>query len=186
MKIAVYCGSSSGKDTSFSEKTKILGEYLASAGIDIVYGGGKVGLMGCIADAVLDKGGKVFGVIPKALSDREIAHPNLTELTIVTDMHKRKARMAEMSDAFVALPGGAGTLEEIFEAWTWGQLGYHSKPVAFYNISGYFNGLLAMLEEMGKGGFIKQQYLDSLIIADNPKELKTSILSFKAPEKKWT
>lgn len=175
MTIAVYCGSSSGKNPAFMKETKRLGESLAASGIDIVYGGGRTGLMGCIADAVLEKGGKVYGVIPEALVDREVAHQGLTELTVVRDMHERKARMAEKADAFAALPGGAGTLEEIFEAWTWGRLGYHSKPVAFYNIAGYYDGLIETLQGMVKQEFINRQMIDGLIISDTPEELIASI-----------
>ena len=119
MRIAVFCGSSIGENPEFAQATRALGHYLAMNGVDLVYGGGNVGLMGVVADAFLEKGAQVYGVIPEYLKDRELAHPGLTELKIVADMHERKAAMARMADAFVALPGGVGTLEEIFEAWTW-------------------------------------------------------------------
>ncbi len=185
MRVAVFCGSSSGNNPEFIRATKALGQYLAENGIDIVYGGGKVGLMGVIADAVIDNGGKVYGVIPQYLKDKEIAHRNITELSVVSDMHERKACMAEMADAFVALPGGAGTLEEIFEAWTWAQLGHHNKPCAFYNIDGFYNQLIGMIEQMSATGFLKPEYAEMLIHTSDPVELLSSINRYKAPEQKW-
>ncbi len=186
MKIAIFCGSSSGESPAFVEATKILGRYLANNGVDLVYGGGKVGLMGAIADSFLESGGKVYGVIPEHLKDREIAHQGLIELKVVADMHERKSTMANMADAFVALPGGAGTLEEIFEAWTWAQLGHHSKPCAFYNVNGFYNPLIGMISTMSKAGFLKSEYAEMLIHTDNPKDLLSSIKTYKAPKQKWT
>lgn len=186
MKIAVFCGSSSGENPEFVKATKALGCFLANNGIDLVYGGGKVGLMGAIADSFLESGGKVYGVIPEHLKEKEIAHQALTELKVVADMHERKATMAQMADAFVALPGGSGTLEEIFEAWTWAQLGHHSKPCAFYNINGFYNPLIEMILQMSGAGFLKAQYAEMLIHTDEPSSLLSAIKSYKAPKQKWT
>lgn len=185
MKIAVFCGSSSGKDPRFVETTQELGKYLAEQGIEVVYGGGNVGLMGTIATTVLDNGGKVYGVIPEYLKSKEIAHPNLTELHVVSDMHERKAKMAELADAFVALPGGAGTLEEIFEVWTWAQLGHHEKPCAFYNVMGFYEPLMSMVQQMSDAGFIRSQYIDMLIDADQPQELLAELRAYQPPQRKW-
>lgn len=185
MKIAVFCGSSSGEHPDFVRETKALGHYLATNGIDLVYGGGHVGLMGAIADAFLEKGRHVYGVIPEHLKEKEIAHQGLTELRVVADMHERKAAMAQMADAFVALPGGAGTLEEIFEAWTWAQLGHHSKPCAFYNINGFYDPLIKMISTMSASGFLKAQYADMLIHTHQPETLLSSIHAYIPPKQKW-
>lgn len=186
MRIAIFCGSSKGNNPEFIDGTRKLGNYLADNGVDLVYGGGKVGLMGAIADAFLESGGKVFGVIPEHLKDKEIAHLGLTELSVVSDMHERKATMAKMADAFVALPGGAGTLEEIFEAWTWAQLGHHSKSCAFFNINGFFDPLIEMITKMLDSEFLKKQYADMLINTDNPQLLLSSIRAYVPPKVKWT
>jgi len=185
MKVAVYCGSSSGNKTEYIEQTKVLGKFLAQNKIDIVYGGGRVGLMGTIADCVLEHGGKVYGVIPEKLKEKELAHTGVTDLKIVKNMHERKAVMAEMADAFITLPGGAGTLEEIFEAWTWAQLGYHNKPCAFYNIDGFYDELFMMIEKMTKTGFLKKEYYSMLINTSNIEDLIFSIKNYKAPKEKW-
>lgn len=186
MKIAIFCGSSSGENPTFVKATKALGCFLASNGVDLVYGGGKVGLMGVIADSFLENNRKVYGVMPEHLKQKEIANQNLTELKIVSDMHERKATMAQMADAFVALPGAAGTLEEIFEAWTWVQLGYHSKPCAFYNINGFYNPLIEMISHMSESDFLKEKYAEMLIHTDKPSSLLSSIKSYNAPKQKWT
>lgn len=186
MKIAVFCGSSCGNNPEFVKETKELGYFLADNRIDLVYGGGNVGLMGAIADAFLERGGNVYGVIPEHLKEKEIAHQKLTELTVVADMHERKATMAKMADAFVALPGGSGTLEEIFEAWTWAQLGQHSKPCAFYNINGFYNPLIEMISRMSESGFLNAQYAKMLIHTDESLSLLSLIKSYKAPKQKWT
>jgi len=186
MKIAVFCGSSTGNDPAYVNEAKKLGECFAKNGIDLIYGGGKVGLMGTIANAVLENNGQVFGVIPEYLKEKEIAHEGLTELYVVADMHERKAKMASMADAFVALPGGAGTLEEIFEAWTWAQLGHHSKPCALYNINGFYQHLLALITNMTDSGFLSAEYSEMLILADTPKALLCSIEAYQPPAKKWT
>lgn len=186
MKIAVYCGSRSGSDPKFARAAEALGAYLGSHGIDVVFGGGHVGLMGIVADAVLAHGGKVYGVIPEHLRDRELAHPGLTELFVVADMHERKAKMAELADGFVALPGGIGTLEEIFEAWTWGQLGFHHKPCALYNVDGFYDPLLAMAQRMEEKGFLKQEYIDMLVLADTPEQLVDGFRRYRPPHEKWS
>ncbi len=185
MTLAVFCGSSTGNKIEYEKATKSFGKYLALNNIDVVYGGGKVGLMGILADTVLEHGGKVCGVIPEKLKDKELAHTELTKLIIVKDMHERKATMAELSDAFVALPGGAGTLEEIFEVWTWAQLGFHNKPCAFYNTDGFYNKLIDMLYSMSDEGFLKKEYVDMLINTDNEEELISSLKNYKAPKEKW-
>lgn len=142
--------------------------------------------MGIAADAVLAHGGKVYGVIPEHLRDRELAHPGLTELFVVADMHERKAKMAELADGFVALPGGIGTLEEIFEAWTWGQLGFHHKPCALYNVDGFYDPLLAMVQRMEAVGFLKQEYIDMLVLADTPEQLVDGFSRYRPPHEKWS
>ena len=144
---------------------------MATDGIGLVYGGASVGLMGAVADAALAAGGHVIGVIPEALERREVAHRGLSELRVVRSMHERKALMAELSDAFVALPGGVGTLEELFEVWTWAQLGYHAKPCALYNIGGFFTGLLAFLDHATSAGFVKPETRQMLIVEDDQARL---------------
>ncbi|PKH06895.1 TIGR00730 family Rossman fold protein [Moritella sp. Urea-trap-13] len=186
MRIAVFCGSSSGDNPEFIKATVMLGKFFANNGIDVVYGGSKVGLMGVIADSVLAHGGKVYGVIPEHLKNKEIAHQNLTELKVVSDMHERKAIMAEMADAFVALPGGVGTLEEIFEALTSAQLGLHTKPCAFYNVLGFYDQLMNMVDHMSYSGFLTREYAEMIINTDNPETLLSSIQSYKPPAPKWT
>ncbi|KAA1174245.1 TIGR00730 family Rossman fold protein [Marinobacter salinexigens] len=186
MKIAVYCGSRAGNNELYAQSARELGEYMGHHGIDLVFGGGHVGLMGIIADAVLDNGGRVYGVIPEHLRDRELAHDSLTELHVVRDMHERKAKMAELADGFVALPGGIGTLEEIFEAWTWGQLGFHHKPCALYNVNGFYEPLLAMVREMEVEGFLKQEYIDMVIVEQTPEQLVARFRGYRPPHEKWT
>lgn len=185
MKVAVYCGSRSGNEPLYAEKAKELGEFFGNNGIDLVFGGGHVGLMGIIADAVLASGGKVYGVIPEHLRDRELAHTGLTELFVVKDMHERKAKMAELADGFAALPGGIGTLEEIFEVWTWAQLGVHQKPCAFYNVNGFYNPLLEMVRTMVATGFVSQQYLDMIVLAQTPTDLVDGFRAYAPPQEKW-
>ena len=186
MKIAVFCGSSRGNDECFAEATEVFGQYMASHGMDLVFGGGKVGLMGVVADAVLAGGGEVYGVIPESLRDRELAHQGLTRLDVVGSMHERKALMADMADAFVALPGGPGTMDEIFEAWTWGQLGYHNKPCAFYNVNGYYDELLAFIGKMSGAGFLKPEYADMVIVEQQPDALVAALKNYQPPVRKWS
>jgi len=185
MKIAVFCGSSSGNNIEYTNATKELGKFFVENNIEVVYGGGNVGLMGVIADSVMENGGKVYGVIPEKLQEKELAHKGITELHIVSNMHERKAMMADMADAFVVLPGGAGTLEEIFEVWTWAQLGFHNKPCAFLNVNGFYDKLFEMIEGMCDAKFLKQEYLDMLIQTDKQEELLKAIKEYVPPKDKW-
>jgi uncharacterized protein (TIGR00730 family) len=155
--ICVFCGSSNGGDAAYLEAAGAFGTIAAERGLRIVYGGASVGLMGALADAVLAAGGEVVGVMPRALVDREIAHNGLTRLHVVETMHERKALMAELADAFIALPGGLGTLEELFEVWTWGMLGLHDKPFGLLNVSGYYDGLIAFLDHARDSGFVRER-----------------------------
>ncbi|MFI9011513.1 TIGR00730 family Rossman fold protein [Actinosynnema sp. NPDC053489] len=166
MRVCVFCGSSSGR-VRHVEAAREVGRALAERGIGVVYGGGRVGTMGALADGALAAGGSVVGVIPRNLVEWEVAHGNLTELRVVSSMHERKALMAELSDAFVALPGGAGTLEELFEVWTWAQLGLHAKPVGLLDVDGYFAHLLRMIDHMVAEGFLKPPYRDMLLVDDD-------------------
>jgi uncharacterized protein (TIGR00730 family) len=161
MKVAVFTGSAVGPE-SHVRAVAAFARGLAEAGVGIVYGGGAVGLMGVLADAALAAGGDVIGVMPRHLVDRERAHRGLPRLDVVEDMHQRKARMAELADAFIGLPGGAGTLEELFEAWTWSQLGLHSKPVALLNVDGFFEPLLTQLHDMARAGYLSDGTLGAL------------------------
>lgn len=147
-----------GTDTIFAEQARLTGEMIAKAGKTLVYGGGRSGLMGIVADSALAAGGKVIGVIPQGLADKELAHPDLTELYVVQDMHQRKTKMSELSDAFIALPGGSGTLEEIFEQWTWAQLGIHLKPCAFLNINGFYDDLIRFIDVTATKVLIKSRF----------------------------
>jgi uncharacterized protein (TIGR00730 family) len=166
-RLAVYCGSSIGTDPAFADTARALGEEMAARGIGLVYGGGKLGLMGVVADAVLNAGGEAHGVIPQALTDLEVAHRGLTELHVVDNMHERKAKMTDLTDAFVALPGGIGTFDELFEAWTWNALGYHAKPFSLLNVSGFWDGLIEFLDHTTRSGFMSQARRDQLIVADS-------------------
>ena len=185
MTLAIFCGSSTGNNIEYENATKSFGKFLALNNINVVYGGGRVGLMGILADSVLENGGKVHGVIPVKLQEKELAHNELTQLSIVANMHERKAMMAELSDGFVALPGGAGTLEEVFEVWTWAQLGFHNKPCAFFNINGFYDKLIDMLETMSIEGFLKKEYVDMIINTDNEDKLLLALKEYKAPKHKW-
>jgi uncharacterized protein (TIGR00730 family) len=165
-RLAVYCGSSMGSDPAFAALAKALGEEMARRGIGLVYGGGRLGLMGVVADAVMANGGEAYGVIPQALIDLEVAHTGLTELHIVTSMHERKALMTELTDAFVAIPGGIGTLDELFEAWSWNALGYHAKPFALLNCSGFWDGMIDFLDTVTASGFMSPARRAQLLVAD--------------------
>jgi hypothetical protein len=166
-RLAVYCGSSMGTDPAFAETAAALGKEMARRGVDLVYGGGRLGLMGVVADAVLEGGGKVYGVIPQALTDLEVAHKGLTELHTVGSMHERKAKMTELTDAFVALPGGIGTFDELFEAWTWNALGYHAKPFALLNVNGFWDGMIGFLDHVTARGFMSPARRAQLLVADD-------------------
>jgi uncharacterized protein (TIGR00730 family) len=169
--ICVYCGSSFGSDRVYLEAAQDLAQTLVARGIRVVYGGASVGLMGALADATLEAGGEVVGVIPQQLVDREIAHRGLTELRVVQTMHQRKALMAELSDAFVALPGGIGTLEELIEIFTWEQLGIHSKPLGVINTAGYYDGLAGFLDHAVEQGFQHPAQRAKLVLAADAEDL---------------
>ena len=169
-RLAVYCGSAPGVDPAFAAATRDLGRLMAARGIDLVYGGGRLGLMGIIADTVLEHGGKVYGVIPEALVAHEVAHLGCTELHKVADMHERKAKMTELCDAFVALPGGIGTLDELFEAWTWNALGYHSQPLCLLNVNGFWNDLADFMDHVSASGFLSPARRTQLLKAESPSE----------------
>ena len=171
--VCVFCASSAGARPAYVEHARQFGTLLAQAGLTLVYGGGKLGLMGAVADASLQAGGKVIGVIPQLLLDREVGHRGLHDLHIVDDMHQRKKMMSDLSDAFVTLPGGAGTLEELFEVYTWAQLGYHAKPMALLNTENYFTPLLSTLRHAAAEGFLRPAYLELLQVADDPLQLLT-------------
>jgi uncharacterized protein (TIGR00730 family) len=185
MILCVYCGTSSGADPAYLAAAKAAATLFAEQGIDIVYGGATVGLMGAVADAALAAGGKVIGVMPQALVDREIAHPGLSEMHVTQSMHERKALMEQLSNAFVALPGGPGTLDEMIEQWTWGLLGIHAKPCGFLNVNGYFDPLRAMIQRAVAEGFLQQTYADMLVFTDDPAELVAQFRSYVAPAPKW-
>src|SRR6202167_6449552 len=183
--VCVFCGSSSGSDPAYSEAARATGTALVYRGLQLVYGGGKIGLMGALADAVLSAGGKVVGVMPRDLADSEIAHQGLSELHVVETMHERKARMADLGDAFIALPGGTGTLEEIFEQWTWAQLGIHAKPCGFLNVNGYFDPLFALIERMVAEGFMARSFATMLAIETDPDRLLAPFRAYQPPPQKW-
>jgi uncharacterized protein (TIGR00730 family) len=185
--VCVYCGSSFGAKPGYAKAAQAFGRALVDAGLTLVYGGGRVGLMGVIADEVLAAGGRAIGVIPELLVSKEVGHRGLSELHIVPDMHQRKKMMADLSDAFVALPGGAGTLEELFEVFTWAQLGYHQKAVALYNIDGYYDPLVTMLEHTVQEGFMQRAYLDILQIDTDPASLIDKLKHYQPPRQdKWS
>lgn len=185
--ICVYCGSNTGTGEGYVAAAKTLGTLLAERDIELVYGGASKGLMGVLADSVLAAGGKVRGVIPKALLAKEIAHPNLDELHVVNSMHERKFMMAELSEGFIALPGGFGTLEEIVEMLTWAQLGIHRKPCGLLNAGGYFDGLLAFFEHAESQGFVRPAHRQMLLIEPEAARLIDRFASYEAPRvSKWT
>lgn len=185
-RICVYCGSSPGLDDRYADAAKALGRHLVAIGADLVYGGASKGLMGVLADTVLEGGGKVRGVIPQSLVDKEVAHHDLTELHVVSSMHERKTLMAAISDGFVALPGGYGTLEEIIEVLTWGQLQFHEKPCGLLNVNGYFDPLLAFLDHAANEGFLRQAHRQMLLVADTPAELLGLFDQYQPPAtRKW-
>ncbi|MBG6290611.1 MULTISPECIES: TIGR00730 family Rossman fold protein [Pseudomonas] len=177
--ICVFCGASPGATPIYQEAAEALGRHLAENGIQLVYGGGAVGLMGMVANAALAAGGEVIGIIPQSLKDAEVGHSGLTRLEVVDGMHARKARMAELSDAFIALPGGLGTLEELFEVWTWGQLGYHAKPLGLLEVNGFFDPLLAFLDHLVQERFVRQPHRDMLQRAASPAELVDALAAWK-------
>ncbi|MCM3164817.1 TIGR00730 family Rossman fold protein [Metabacillus litoralis] len=180
-RICVFCGSSPGASDLYSEDAAKLGTQLAKEEITLVYGGSKVGIMGVVANAALQAGGEVIGVIPKMLMDRELAHPGLSELIIVHSMHERKAKMEELSDGFVVLPGGPGTMEEFFEVYTWAQLGEHRKPIGMMNSNHYYDKLLAFFDHMIQEQFLKPQYRSMVIVDSDPEQLIQKFRSYEPP-----
>jgi len=184
--VCVFCGSNRGSDPAYTEAARELGRLLAREGIALVYGGGSVGLMGELADAVLGAGGEVIGVIPHALWAREVGHRGLTDLRIVDTMHERKAMMADLADAFIALPGGLGTLEEIFEIWTWAQLGLHRKPVGFLDVKGFYAPLMQFLDRAAAERFLKEAHRAIAVIERDPALLLQRFESWRPPRvEKW-
>jgi uncharacterized protein (TIGR00730 family) len=170
-RLCVFCGSSTGGRTVYADATQRLGKAMAGRGLGLVYGGGHIGLMGILADSVLDSGGSVIGVIPQALVDKELAHERLSELQVVTTMHQRKARMADLADGFLALPGAFGTADELFEILTWAQLGLHAKPIGLLNVAGYFDALRAWLDHAVREGFLRPAHCQLLLEEEDPDRL---------------
>jgi len=163
-RLAVYCGSATPTDPVYIDSARAVGRTLAERGIGVVYGGGRLGLMGAIADSALEAGGEVIGIIPTALVTAEVAHRRLTELHVVDTMHQRKQAFTDLSDGFINLPGGTGTMDELWEALSWAQIGYHAKPVGLLNVAGYYDHLIAFYEKMGEVGFLRQQHRGILLI----------------------
>lgn len=181
-RLAVYCGSATPADPAYVDCARMVGRTLAARGIGIVYGGGRLGLMGALADAALDGGGEVIGVIPEALRDAEVAHRGCTQLHVVPNMHVRKAMFTDLSDGFLTLPGGVGTMDELWEAVSWAQLGYHEKPAGLLNINGYYDHLIAFADHMVQTGFVRPQHRDILIVADNIDRLLANMAAYQPPE----
>jgi uncharacterized protein (TIGR00730 family) len=179
--MCVYCGSRPGVDPRFAQSARDTGSLIGSQGWELVYGGGKVGLMGMVADATLDAGGTVYGVIPQTLIDKEVGHTGLTELHVVDNMHTRKTMMFERADAFVALPGGIGTFEELFEIWTWYQLGMHRKPFGLLNVAGYYDPLIAMLDSMVAQGFLNPAVRELLQVGTDVAEFDRAVDNIELP-----
>jgi len=184
--LAVYCGSQPGRNPAYMDAAIEVGQTLARTGVTLIYGGGKTGLMGAMADAALAAGGRVVGVMPRDLVSREIAHTGLSDLQVVNSMHERKWRMAEIADGFLSLPGGAGTLEEFFEQWTWGQLGFHDKPNALLNVGGYFDPLCATVARMVDEGFLAPAYAQMLIVSADLAEILAAMAAYVPPPPKWS
>lgn len=181
-RIAIYCGSASPTDSAYISAARDVGRTLAERGIAVVYGGGRLGLMGAVADSALEAGGEVIGIIPEALCRAEVAHTGCTELHIVSGMHERKFRFTELSDGFITIPGGVGTMDELWEAISWAQLGYHQKPVGLLNIAGYFDHLIAFNAHMAAVGFVRPQHRDILIIDDKLDDLLSNMASYRPHE----
>jgi uncharacterized protein (TIGR00730 family) len=176
--LCVYCGSSTGVSPAYADAARTLARAMVDEGIGLVYGGGNIGLMGIIATEVLRLGGNATGVIPQALMEREIGHVDLTELHVVKDMHERKAMMAELADGFVAMPGGIGTLEELFEVFTWSQLGFHDKPIGLLNVDGFYDGLIGFLRHVVEQGFLKAAQAELLVCEASPSALLQRFKSY--------
>lgn len=180
-RICVYCGANRGRDPAFAAAARAMGEALARRGIELVTGGGRVGLMGVIADATLEAGGRVTGVIPQALMNKELGHAGLTDLIVTASMHERKAKMAELSDGFVAMPGGLGTYEELFEIWTWAQLGWHHKPCGLLNAAGFYDKLVAFLDGASDAQFLKPEHRAMLVVDADPDRLLDRFAAYTPP-----
>jgi uncharacterized protein (TIGR00730 family) len=183
-RIAVFCGSSNGATDLYIKGAKKLGEELARRNISLVYGGASVGVMGAVADAVLESGGHVIGVMPAFLEEREIAHKNVSELIVVESMHERKAKMAELADGFIALPGGPGTLEEFFEIFTWAQLGLHQKPCGLLNINEYYTPLVSLFNHMTEEQFLQEKYRAMALVDTEPQGLLDQFNTYQPPSVK--
>ncbi len=181
-RIAVYCGSNPGNDPSHKAATLALGDFLARQRIGVVYGGGNVGLMGALADAALAAGGEVIGVIPTSLMAKELGHGGVTTLHVVSTMHERKQLMVDLSDGFIALPGGFGTLDELFETLTWLQLGFHHKPVGLLNIGGFFDGLIDFIRHMRQSGFLKPEHEQCVLVETDHARLLERMQAFQPPQ----
>lgn len=184
--LCVYCGSSPGRRDDYARAARAFATELVARDLGLVYGGASVGIMGTVANAVLDLNGRVTGVIPEALREKELAHPDISEMHVTASMHERKTRMAELSDGFVAMPGGIGTLEELFEIWTWAQLGWHRKPCALFNVAGYYDGLIRFLDHAREEGFLKPPHRDMLIVESDPERLLERMAAYRSPApKRW-
>ncbi|WP_395718132.1 TIGR00730 family Rossman fold protein [Prosthecobacter sp.] len=185
-RICVYCGSNPGNNPAHRAAAHDLGVFLASSDIVLVYGGGHVGLMGAVADGALSKGGEVVGVIPKSLMDKELGHGAVTKLHVVASMHERKQMMVDLSDGFIALPGGFGTLDELFETLTWLQLSFHDKPVGLLNVGGFFDGLIEFIHHMSRQGFLKPEHAACVLVDADPSRLLERMRTFRPPDLgKW-
>jgi len=184
--ICIYCGSSPGRSEAYASAAYSLAGSLVSRNIRLVYGGASIGIMGMVADQVLKLGGQVVGVIPKALAHKEVAHQHLTELHVTQSMHERKMLMAELSDGFIALPGGIGTLEELFEIWTWAQLGFHHKPCGLLNVAGYYDALIQFLDHVLAEQFVNEHHRSMLMVETNPEALLDRYFNYQPPAvKHW-
>jgi len=179
--ICVYCGSNAGTRPEYVEAARAMGREIAERGLTLVYGGGKVGLMGALADEALAAGGKVVGIIPQFLALKEVAHAGLSELVVVESMHARKAEMERHADAFIAMPGGIGTMEELFEIWTWSQLGQHRKPCGLLDVGGYYDHLNAFLDRMAADGFVNPEHRAMLTRSESPGALLDAFAAYEAP-----
>ena len=185
-RICVFCGSKTGTNPLFMKTAVELGRLLAECGLDLVYGGARIGLMGAVADSVLAGGGRVVGVVPEAMATKEVVHEGLSEIHVVSSMHERKSMMARLADGFVALPGGFGSFEELLEMITWAQLGIHRKPVAILNVSGYYDSLIQLFERAIEEGFIKPRNRQLVVVEEEPDRLLQTLLTHKLPEvKRW-
>jgi len=181
-RLCVFCGANSGHDPRYGEAAAALGRGIAQAGLGLVYGGASIGLMGAVADAALAEGGEVIGVIPQTLVAREVAHHGLSDLRVVTSMHERKALMADLSDGFIALPGGVGTLEELFEVWTWSHLGLHRKPCGLLDVAGFYSRLGRFIAHVQQEGFLRDGVRNMLLMAEDPTQMIAAMRAYVAPE----